>query len=261
MSITHSVSLIPLDRILIEDRLRRINETKAASMASSLADTGQITPIKVAPPNADGMYRLVAGAHRVRAAQIAKWTEIRAEIFDGSAEQARLQEIDENLYRSELSALEEAAFLSERRAIYETIHGKITRKRHMGQIAPSSFYEDVAERFGLSRDAVKRALQRSQNICDEAWMLLDGTPWAEKGVVLDALIKLGPQQQIAVMGKLRDGAAKNVAGALKALDGTAVEEDPAEQLLARLLALWAKADTDVKARFRLAISEKKGRKA
>src|SRR5580658_2190212 len=93
-----------------EDRLRAIDPDKVAEFAISMADVGQLTPIEVAERDALG-HRIIYGAHRWAAAPIAGLPFIRAIIFTGTADERRLREIDENLFRSELTPYDEAAFL------------------------------------------------------------------------------------------------------------------------------------------------------
>ena len=116
------ICTIPLTSILVEDRLRSVDAERAAQIALSFREAGQITPIEVTPEGADGLHRLIAGAHRVEAARLAGMDVIQAVIFEGSDDAGRLREIDENLYRRELSDLDRAAFLAERLVIDVRVH-------------------------------------------------------------------------------------------------------------------------------------------
>ena len=77
---------LPLSKIDIGQRLRAVNPERAAELAVSLREVGQITAIEVMPADARGMHRLVAGAHRVEATRIAGGTTINATVFGGEAE-------------------------------------------------------------------------------------------------------------------------------------------------------------------------------
>ena len=70
-----------------------------------------------------GGYKLIAGAHRLKAAKALGWTSIAATTLDDiDADQAKLAEIDENLIRAALSPAEEAAHLAARKAVYLKLH-------------------------------------------------------------------------------------------------------------------------------------------
>lgn len=69
-----------------------------------------------------GQYTLIAGAHRLEAAKLAGLTTIPATTNLISKTIVRLMEIDENLCRHELSALDRAVFLSERKKLYEEMY-------------------------------------------------------------------------------------------------------------------------------------------
>jgi ParB family chromosome partitioning protein len=142
-----------LSAILVEDRLRSVDPERAAQIALSFRETGQITPVEVAPEDARGLHRLIAGAHRVEAARLAGMVAVQAVVFEGSNDAQRMREIDENLYRRELSDLDRSAFLAERLTLHERMFGEIKRgRKRKSEIASQlDFYADVAERFGLSR--------------------------------------------------------------------------------------------------------------
>ena len=68
---------IPLSKVTIGERQRAFNESHAQSLASSMADIGQIHNIGCRPMP-DGNYQVVWGRHRVAAATVLQWTEIDA---------------------------------------------------------------------------------------------------------------------------------------------------------------------------------------
>ncbi len=81
-----------------------------------------ITPLN--PPHHNPEYILIDGAHRLAACKLLDFTEIKAEIVEFTPEQAKLAEIDANLIRHELNALDRATFLTERKEIWVEINGK-----------------------------------------------------------------------------------------------------------------------------------------
>lgn len=85
--------LIPLDKIVIEANPSRkwgVREEDVKARAESIQLVGLIDAITVNPPNADGLYVLLAGETRYRAYRLLqttskdskKWSEIRARISD-----------------------------------------------------------------------------------------------------------------------------------------------------------------------------------
>jgi ParB family transcriptional regulator, chromosome partitioning protein len=176
---------IDLDRIDLGKRLRELNEAEAEKLSHSLNERGLLNPIEVRETQG-GRYSLTAGAHRFAAAKILEWQKIRAVIVECSDDEARLREIDENLFRHELTPFDQANFLEERRQIWERVHGTIKRggdRRSKAQIEPlidgigrgSAFIKETAVKFGLPISMVKRALTRKAQIDPKVWNALRST--------------------------------------------------------------------------------------
>ena len=218
---------IPVGSIDIPaDRLRLVDRERVAELVQSMLDAGQITPIEVTPADADGRHRVIAGAHRVVAARIAELSDVAAMVFDGSADEIRLHEIDENLYRHELTPLDQAAFLAERRAIHERLHGPIGPGRpskgdNSAKLAQLSFLAETALKFSLPPRTVQRALARFSGLSEANWRRLRGSLTAQKGAELDTLIRLdeGMQDRVIDLLLAEDGP-KSVAAALHILNGS-----------------------------------------
>lgn len=205
-----------------------------------------------------GHVILVAGAHRQRAAEILGWTVIPAILREIDEDQARLVEIDENLMRRELNALDRAIFLLERKEVHERLHPET---RHGGdrraiksqslRLDPKRFTAEVADKIGLSERAVQTAIQLATNLDREAAKLLRGTPMANNQ---NALMKLATEpaaKQRTLALQVRDGGARTLDAARQAagfLEPTI--DDPQKRYLAVLLDTWVqKADADTRAQF------------
>jgi ParB family chromosome partitioning protein len=156
-----SVDFIPLEQIEVGERLRPVDNDAIALIAGSMSypNNGQLTPIKVRRLT-EGNYRLVAGAHRLAAAKLLKLHAIRAEIFEGTAEDALMCEIDENLCRTELSAADQAIFLQRKLELFEVEGGKLRRGRdlrksaklaHLDPEEKKRFYKTVERQIGVPR--------------------------------------------------------------------------------------------------------------
>lgn len=192
------------------DRLRPVDPDKVAQVAKSFAEIGQITDIEV---RADGAgWLLVAGAHRLAAARQLGWTQINATIFEGNDLQAELREIDENLYRHELNPLDEAVFLARRAEIYLELHPETGQGRAAkgkpaklaGFLKAKAFTAEVAERTGIGRRTVERALTRFNRLSDDARGAIRGTEIARTGAALDFLCEIEPLHQARVAREALD---------------------------------------------------------
>ncbi len=205
------LKLIPIDQIVVPERLRAVEEEHALTIAQSIVEHGLINPITVraTPAAKGGNWTLVAGAHRLRAFEINGEPEIDAMIVEGDKAEAQLIEITENLFRNDLSVMDRAVFVQSYRDVWEGKHGKIEPGRpgnraNLAQLIcdeteGGSFNQHVADRMGLSSRAVKRLSQISQHLHPTLRAQLRGTPAADNQSMLLKLAKEGPkrQQQIA----------------------------------------------------------------
>jgi hypothetical protein len=145
----------------------------------------------------DGRYTLIAGWHRLAAAEKLGWKKIRAEIREGlDADAAELAEIDENLIRAELSPAERALHFGKRKRLYEKVHPE-TRHGAVGRRGKSSqdensFVDDAAAKAGKGRSTVARDVTRANNIVVLSEII--GTS-LDQGDELDALAKLPEADQ------------------------------------------------------------------
>jgi len=69
---------VALNTIDVGERLRPVDPDYVALLAASMAERGQDTPIVISAGSPDGNHRLIAGAHRLAAAQSLGWEEIEA---------------------------------------------------------------------------------------------------------------------------------------------------------------------------------------
>ena len=119
---------IDVTSVRIENRLRAVlDDAKIQALAASLATIGLMSPIVVRPSEPADNYVLVAGAHRLEAARRLGWELIDARVHTGSPDEMRLIEIDENLARAELTPLDRALFVTERKRVYLRMHPERTR--------------------------------------------------------------------------------------------------------------------------------------
>ncbi|MCG2663369.1 ParB N-terminal domain-containing protein [Brevundimonas sp.] len=238
------IVIVPLDLIDATDRLREVDEAYATVLAGAFAGRGgQRTPIEIV--RRGDRFRLVFGAHRYRAAQIAQLPGIKAIITEADDAELRLREIDENLIRNELSALDRARFLAERKRLYEALnpetkHGA-NRFTRDANLATLSFGADIAEKTGLSERTVQRAVALAEALSPEVVKALQHTPLARNQAALEALSKHPAKRQEAAVAHLlaAENPAKSVNEAFDRIDGRAIR--PAdEKHLSKAIDLWGR---------------------
>lgn len=232
------------------ERLREISEAHAQVIAASMREheesggRRQLQPVELVQ-RGDG-YRLVYGAHRLRAHQINDWEEIDAEVVSLTDAQLRLREIDENLIRHELTALDRARFLLERKRIYEALNpaakrGGDRRSDQTANMAVWSFSADIAEKTGLSERTVFRACSLAEKLAPEVVARLHDTPLASNQAALEALAKQPPARQVAALDLMfaEENPAKSVGDAFARLDGKVVKSAEDKHLI-KAIDLWGR---------------------
>ena len=232
---------MPLDSIIIPTRKRSLNPDKANGLASSMAQSGLINPITLSD---DGT--LLAGLHRIEAAKILQWQNIPAILIKGlDALQAELIEIDENVVRDELTALQYGAQLNRRNEILTelglrakpgwngnqyTLGGEIISPPTNGntsQVEESPLAkttEQIAKEAGLSERSAQQRMQIDKNLSQEVKDLITGTELEDKLVELLSLSRLPFDLQLEVAGLILDSKAKNVDSAMKQIKSVARNE-------------------------------------
>jgi ParB family chromosome partitioning protein len=114
------------------------------SLTASIREVGVLQPILVRPQSDEGTYELIAGERRWRAAHRAGLARIPAIIRAADDLASLEQAVVENLHRSDLNAMEEAAAYQQLIEEFGLTH------------------EQVASRVGKSRVAVTNALRLFQ---------------------------------------------------------------------------------------------------
>ena len=170
----------------IDGRIRPVDESHADIIAQAFEERGQETAIVVRYGSGGEdapKYILVSGAHRLRAAELVGWDSIDASITKLNADEARLQEIDENLIRQELDILSRARCLYERKELYlklhpETRHG-VNRFSRDATVATPKFATDASIKMGVSERTVHGYIALYKNLQPEAVKILQSTTLAD----------------------------------------------------------------------------------
>lgn len=206
---------VPISEIVVGERKRSLGDV--TPLAESIAELGLLQPIVITEDR-----RLVAGMHRLEACRKLGWQEIDARIVQADDMRAELAEIDENLVRNELTALERAEQLARRKAIYEALHPE-TRKgvaqaigmhSSLGHnVSPTiglTFVKDAEEKTGLSRSSICGDIQIATRIPEDVRELLRSTPVAESKTDLLAIARMPEEEQREVARAIVEHGAASV---------------------------------------------------
>jgi ParB family chromosome partitioning protein len=236
-----------------EKRLRPVDQDEAALIAASIEEKGLIQPIvvrlAVLADESEKKYILVVGGHRFWAFEYLGWTELvvgeSVIIRESDPLSARIDEIDENLARHDLNALDRAIFFAERKKLYDQRRGETrggNRKDQRFKEAIKSvnftllnsprFTEEAAKRTGWSKATVEKACALAKALDREAIAAIRGTMIEDNSVELLALSKLEPAQQRVVAGFIKAGTARNI---LQAKWAAGIEKEPSDDPQARIL--------------------------
>ncbi len=136
---------IPIDRIVSNPHQprTRFDAGELAELAASIETHGVLQPI-VVRGTADAGYELIAGERRLRAARLAGLTHIPAVVRHSVGGQMLEMALVENLQRSDLNAVDQAAG-----------------------------YRELIDRFGLSHEALAQRLGKSRVAISNGLRLLD----------------------------------------------------------------------------------------
>lgn len=217
--------------IIVADRKRDLGDI--SPLAQSIKEIGLLQPIIIEPNG-----RLTAGYHRLEACKYIGWTEIDAIIRDLEPLKKELAEIDENLIRNELTALESSRHLQRRKMIHEELHPETKHVSERGgpgrghktgaDSAPVSFTKDTAKKTGIAPRTIQENTQIAKNIPTALDEKIATTPIADSKTDLLELAKAPQEQQEAIIEKVAKKKAKNVKEAKRQLKEQAREQQREE---------------------------------
>jgi len=194
---------LDIAEIKVGHRKRKLNEEKIESLVESYKRIGQLQPVTVIKDN--GMYKLLAGLHRLEAAKRSGWQLIKASLFEGDDIAAELAEIDENLMRNDLTVLEQGEHLARRQELigrnvgrYEVPNGRT--------VLPLKTTLEIAKEAGITEASAQKRMQVARNIVPEVKDIIRNTEIANSTTQLLELARLAPEEQVEVAKKVADGA-------------------------------------------------------
>jgi ParB family chromosome partitioning protein len=221
---------IDIAKIDASDRLRATRQDWVDTFAESIQAGEQLPAIEVV--ERDGKYRLITGAHRLKAHIQVGHSVILADVLDAAAyadeAACRLREIKENMARAGLTELDRAVAIATWKEIYEATQDVQKRggDRRSDQIAESAKW--FSERFsiasskalGISERSVFVAVSIATGIARKVRDRIATHPVADHQAELIALSRETPDRQakIADLMLADPPAARNVAEAIAAID-------------------------------------------
>ena len=192
---------------------RREAEPKAIEeLAKSIAAVGLMNPVTL-----DQNNTLIAGLHRLEAANLLGWTEIECTVMGMDDVQAELAEIDENIVRTRLNRQELCEQLLRRKEIYETLHpearhgmrnGQTAKNANLASLETKSFAEDTAEKTGMSKRAVSRLVQIANNLTGDARRIIEAHDMTQDTAL--KLSRLSRDEQLEAASMLAAGTMQSV---------------------------------------------------
>ncbi|SFJ58671.1 ParB/RepB/Spo0J family partition protein [Celeribacter neptunius] len=183
--------MVPIEKIAPNpDQPRRTFEPDALEeLAESIKEKGVIQPLIVREnPRAEGEYEIVAGERRWRASQMARLHELPVLIRDYTDTEVLEVAIIENIQRSDLNAIEEAAG-----------------------------YKQLMERFGHTQEKLSEALGKSRSHIANLMRLLN-LPEDVRALVIDGALSAGHARALITAEEPSALAKKIVQGGLSVRD-------------------------------------------
>ena len=253
----------PIADIEIGDRIRVVNEAKAAIMAETIKAGGLLQPVEIV--RRGNRHVLVFGAHRVAACKLLGWTDIPAHVMECETDQPdleiRLRECVENVGREELSALDRAGHLAELKRVYEQLHPDSRRgvaggKKRQNSATPIfGVADDVAAKAGLSKQTFFAAVALWSGLTPEIRKAVAGTWLADHQAQLAQLSKVDQKKQAKVLSLVlpaKEGAepkAASVSDAISIIENKVDPKTPDEAQFSALVKAWHKAGRKAQKQF------------
>ena len=187
---------VRIDKIKVGERMRSLDMAKVSELADSINQIGLINPITV-----DRDYRLIAGLHRLEACKSLGLDMILAIVRDVDKLTAELAEIDENLLRNDLTALEEGEHLLRREELLEEMgqrakggDNRFTMDRGEDS-SPLHTTADIAEQVGLSERIAQQRKQIARGLAPEVKDMIRDTDLANRKGDLLKLSRIDTETQ------------------------------------------------------------------
>jgi ParB-like chromosome segregation protein Spo0J len=178
--------------------MRTIDQDTVQRIIESISEIGLqaqgVITVEWNPAGSPRRASLVAGRHRLEAFRLLGWSTVPAAIFDGSANEAELWWISENLHRKELTALERADQIDRWIQLRDEKGAQLAQvsggRGHRGGISAA------ATELGVDRRSIQRSLQIA-GLSNEAKTVATRLGLAaHQGALIKAVGAGGPVEQI-----------------------------------------------------------------
>lgn len=205
--------LVSISEIKISAGRREADPDGVQKLMDSVSKVGLLNPITI-----DQKHTLIAGLHRLEAVKLLGWTEIECTVSSLEGLLAELAEVDENVVRKGLSAVEYSDLLLRRKEIYESLHpetkatyegGAFRGNQHQNVVGENfsatskSFVQDTADKLGVSPRTVELQIQTAKNLTPEAKAIIKDAKVTKSDAL--KLSRLAPEQQTEVASQLVTG--------------------------------------------------------
>ena len=257
---TPAVKLIKVrvDEVRVNERPRPIKEEFLGELAASMHKIGQQAPITVWSD--DDQYHLVAGLHRLEAAKKLGWAEIDAVVTTAEEINRLIWEIDENLMRAELSAVERAEQTAKRKELWEArpqiieevqqdtggliLAGSLKDGRAKGPQHEKGFAQETAERTGRSKAAINNEIRIGENVVPDVMEKLKAAgPDSPLGKVADTQVELDK------LSRMPDAKQRLIVREIEEGKRASVRSNVGENKLEKLKKLWYQTEGDEQVQF------------
>lgn len=248
------VAIADIDR---SSRIRPVSQESVEGLKLSIGEIGLQSEVQLRRVRKTGKLRLMAGAHRVAAFEQLERATIPAKIWECTDDQARLIEIDDNLAHAELSPLDHAVFLAERKLVYERIYpetkrgaaGARARWNAMADPAVASFVASAAKAMGVPERNVRRLVAAGLALSPDQVSRLRAAPRFITDDDLEVIARCDAAQRYDVIEALAGGRAKSARAALKERQPKPAPAALPDAELQRLSDAWERAGAEARKRF------------
>jgi ParB family chromosome partitioning protein len=221
---------VPLDQISFGNRARDLDLAWVDALAGMIRAQGLIQPITVRVVG-EG-YRLVSGLRRFMAFRQVGALEIPCTVSAAATDdEARLEEVMENLGRQELKALDRCHHLYELKKVWERMHPETAHggdrksdkiKRQKLPLDPHGqeifgFSRATAEKIGLSERTIRGDVKTWKALSPASRATVATMPMADKMTELKALSEQKPPRQAQILALILDPAHQDIQNVAEAL--------------------------------------------
>lgn len=211
---------VEVGKIHVKGGRRGLDADYVKKLAESIRELGLLNPITV-----DKDFCLIAGLHRLEAVKLLGFTAVECMVCSLEGLQAEMAEIDENIVRNDLSAVEYGEILLRRKEIYDALHpetkatyegGSFRGNQYREVVADKmsattkSFVKDTAEKLGVDPRTVRRQIQTAKNLTPEAKEIMRDTDKKISKKAAMELSRLKPEQQKEAAELLTAGEIRSV---------------------------------------------------